>query len=369
MSKRANTTAIGLFVIGAILLAVVGIVIFGSGSFFTKKYNYVAYFSGSVKGLNVGAPVLWNGVKVGEVKTISLEFDAKEMAMRIAVVFQLNRGNSEIVNREYYEGITKATQDEILIDLINRGLRAQLAPQSVITGLLYVKLDFFPETKGTLHGAETMGSDIELTEVPTVPSDMEELAKTFENLPLQQIAQNLEDITAGIDQLVNSPHITAILTSVEGATATLDQTMINLNTQLASLAEDLKKVIRNTDRLVRSLNQQVEPVAQGLINTTEAATGAFGQAEETLSLTQGPAAELVADVRQAVDAATQALEQANTTMQTIDTLAGEDSEVLYTLNAALEEIAMAARSIRTVAEYLERHPESLLRGKPGKGGQ
>jgi paraquat-inducible protein B len=366
MSKKANTTAIGLFVIGAILLAVAGIIIFGSGKFFVKKYNYVAYFTGSVKGLNVGAPVLWNGVKVGEVTRISLEFDAKEMAMRIAVVFQLSRGNSDIVNREYYAGITKATQDEILIDLINRGLRAQLAPQSVITGLFYIKLDFFPETKGMLYGAETMGSDIEVTEIPTVPSDMEELAKTFENLPLQQIARNLEDMTAGIKQLVTSPHIAAILSSVEGATATLDQTMINLSTQLSSLAADLKVVIRNTNRLVRNLNQQVEPVAQGLITTTDAATGAFSQAEETLSLSKGPGAELVADIRQAVDAATQALDQANTTMQTIDTLTDEDSEVIYTLNMALEEIAMAARSIRTVAEYLERHPESLLRGKGGK---
>jgi paraquat-inducible protein B len=366
MSKKANFTAIGFFVIGAILLAVAGIVIFGSGKFFEKKYNYVAYFTGSVKGLNVGAPVLWNGVQVGEVTKIALEFDAKEMAMRIAVVFQMSRGNSEVVNREYYEGITKATQDEILIDLINRGLRAQLAPQSVITGLLYVKLDFFPETKGILYGAETMGRDIEVTEIPTVPSDMEELARTFENLPLQQIAQNLEDMTAGIEQVVNSPQIAAILSSVEGATATLDQTMINLNTQLASLAKDLKSVIRNTDRVMRKLDQQIEPVTQGVITTADAATQAFHQAEETLSLAKGPGAELVADIRQAVDAATQALNQANTTMQTIDTLADEDSEVVYTLNTALEEIAMAARSIRTVAEYLERHPESLLRGKGGK---
>lgn len=366
MSKKANTTAIGLFVIGAVLLAMAGIVIFGGGKFFVKKYNYVAYFSGSVKGLNMGAPVLWNGVKVGEVTKISMEFDAKEVAMRIPVVFQMSRGNSNIVNREYYEGINKTTQDEILIDLVNRGLRAQLAPQSVITGLLYVKLEFFPESESTLVGQESLGSDLELTEIPTVPSDMEALARTFENLPLKQIAQNLADMTSGIDKLVNSPHIAAILTSVEGATATLDQTMTSLDKQLVSLAGDLKIVIQNTNRLVNNLNRQVDPVAQGLIDTTDAATGALNQAEETFSLTQGPAAELVADIQQAVDAATQALEQANTTMQAIDTLAGEDSETIYTLNTALEEIAMAARSIRAVAEYLERHPESLLRGKGGK---
>ncbi len=366
MSKKASTTAIGIFVIGAVLLAIAGVAIFGGGQFFTKKYRYVAYFPGSVKGLNVGAPVLWNGVKVGEVTKILMEFDAKIMAMRIAVVFQMSRGNSTIINREYNESITNATQDEILIDLVNRGLRAQLAPQSVITGMLYVKLDFFPDTKSTLQATEVLGSDLEITEIPTVPSNMEELARTFENLPLQQIAQNLEDMTAGIDQLVNSPHINAILTSVEGATATLDQTMINLSTRLTSLAADLKTVINNTNRLVHNLNRQVEPMAKGFIKTTDAAIGAFNQAEETLSLEEGPGADLVASIKKAVESAAIALDQAGTTLESIDTLAGEDSETIYTLNTALEEIAMAARSIRTAAEYLERHPESLLRGKGGQ---
>jgi len=366
MSKKANTTAIGLFVIGAVLLAVAGIVIFGGGEFFQKKYSYISYFSGSVKGLNVGSPVLFRGVKVGEVTNISMEFDGKNVDFSIAVVYQLAEKGTQVIDREYYGGEEEIAQDEFLVDMVNRGMRAQLAPQSFITGLLYVKLEFFPGSKGTLRATESLGRDIDLTEIPTIPSNMEELAKTFENLPLQQIAQNLEDMTAGIMQLVNSPHIAAILSSVEGAATTLDQTMINLNTQLASLAADLKSVIRNTNRMVSNLNQQVEPVAQGFITTTDAATNAFNQAEETLSLTEGPGAELVADVRQAVDAATQALEQAKTTMQTIDTLADEDSEVIYTLNTALEEIAMAARSIRTVAEYLERHPESLLRGKGGK---
>lgn len=366
MSKKASTTAIGIFVIGAVLVAVAGIVVFGGGQFFKKKYDYVAYFSGSVKGLNIGAPVLFRGVKVGEVTRIAMEFDAKNVDFVIAVAFRLIDKATRVVDREYYSEEEDVSQDEFMLDMVNRGLRAQLAPQSFITGLLFVKLEFFPESQGTLRGTEALGSEIEMTEIPTVPSNMEELARTLENIPLQQIAQNLEDMTAGIDRLVNSPHIGAILTSVEGATETLNQTMLNLNTQLASLAADLKGAIRNTDRLVRNLNQQVGPVAEGFIKTTDAATGAFNQAEETLSLEQGPGAELIVGIQQAVASATQALEQAGTTLETIDTLASEDSEVIYNLNTALEEISMAARSIRAVAEYLERHPESLLRGKGGK---
>jgi len=369
MSKKASTTAIGVFVIGAILLAVAGIVILGGGKYFTKKYNYVGYFSGSVKGLTIGAPVLFNGVKVGDVTNITMEFDAKDMAFRVAVTFQLVENSTNVINEEYYEGFEETTQDQMLIDLANRGLRAQLAPQSFITGLLYVKLDFFPEKEGTLQGTETLGSDIELTEIPTVPSDMEELSRTFEKLPLKQIAQNVADVTANIDRLVSSPHLPAILDSVDEAAATLDQTISNLNNQMASLAVDLKTTINNTNRLMYNLNRQVDPMAKGFLDTTDAATGALNQARDTLALEKGPGADLVASINKAVASAMSALEQADTTLQTIDTLAAEDSEVIYTLNSALEEIALAARSIRTLAEYLERHPESLLRGKSGKGGQ
>jgi len=369
MSKKASTTAIGIFVIGAVLLAVVAVVIFGGGKYFSKKYNYVAYFSGSVKGLNVGAPVLFRGVKVGSVTDIDMEYNAKDMTFLIAVSIQLVESTTHVVNEEYTEGMEETTQDELVIDLINRGLRARLAPQSFITGLLFVNLDFYPDTQSTLQGTETLGSDIELTEIPTIPSNMEELAQTFEKLPFKQIAQNLADMTASIDRLVSSPQLPAILNSVEDAAANFDETMINLNTHLATLTADLKTVINSTNRLVNNLNQQVDPMAEGFINTTDAATNALNQARDTLSLEQGPGADLVASIQQAVDSATSALEQADATLQTIDTLAGEESEVIYALDTALEEIAMAARSIRTLAEYLERHPESLLRGKSGKGGQ
>jgi paraquat-inducible protein B len=295
-----------------------------------------------------------------------MEFDAKNVDFVIAVAFRLIDKATRVVDREYYSEEEDVPQDEFMRDMVNRGLRAQLAPQSFITGLLFVKLEFFPESQGTLRGTEALGSDLDLTEIPTVPSNMEELARTFENLPLQQIAQNLQDMTSGIDRLVNSPHIGAILASVEGAAANLDQTMINLNTQLSSLVADLKVAIRNTDRLVRNLNLQVEPLADGFIKTTDAATGAFNQAEETLSLEQGPGAELIAGIQQALASATQLLERTDTTLQSIDTLVEEDSEVIYNVNTALEEISMAARSIRVVAEYLERHPESLLRGKGGQ---
>jgi len=368
MSKKSKTMMIGAFVIGAVVLATAAIVIFGGGKIFTKKYDYVAYFNGSVKGLNIGAPVLFKGVKVGQVTDILMEFDAESVAFRIPVILQLLETDTVVINHEFYEGFGETTQEEFVMDLINRGLRAQLAPQSFITGMLYVKLEFFPETSGALVGLETYASDIELTEIPTVSSDMEELAKTFENLPFKQIAENLEDMTQSIDTLVSSPQLPAILDSLDQAATTLNQTMNDLRLKLAGLSTDMKTLIRNTNRLVGNINQQVDPVANGFLDATDATTGAMNQARDTLSLEKGPGADLVARMQRTFESATSALEQADTTLKTIDNLTDQDSEVLYTLTTTLEEIALAARSIRTVADYLERHPESLLRGKGGKGG-
>ncbi len=368
MSKKASTTAIGAFVIGAVFLAVAGIVMFGSGNYFTKKYNYVIYFQGSVKGLNVGAPVLFKGVKVGEVTDIKMEFDGKKMAFRIPVFIQLTDGKTDTINIEYLEDFKEAGQDDFMIELMNRGLRAQIAPQSFITGLLYIKLDFFPELELRLLGVESLSSDPELIEIPAAPSDMEMLAKTFENIPIKQIARNLEDMTRSVQSLVGSPKIPSILNSVDETMVTFNQTMVDLQAYLASISIDLKTAIHNTNRLVRNANRQVEPMATGFIETTDAATGALKRAQETLSLEKGPGADLVDSVRKSFETATTALEQANTTLQNIEDVSNKDSEVIYSLNKSLEEIAMAARSIRTVADYLERHPESLLRGKGGKGG-
>ncbi len=89
MSKQANKTVIGAFVVGAIALAVAAIMIFAGGKFLTRYNTYVMYFPGSVKGLNVGAPVVFRGVKIGSVKTIDLRYDSKTLQVQIPVLVEI----------------------------------------------------------------------------------------------------------------------------------------------------------------------------------------------------------------------------------------------------------------------------------------
>ena len=90
MAKQTSKTLIGGFVVGAVALIVAGVLIFGSGQFFQESYKYVLYFRGSLKGLSVGAPVLFQGVQVGSVTDISLETDTEDMTLQIPVTIEIH---------------------------------------------------------------------------------------------------------------------------------------------------------------------------------------------------------------------------------------------------------------------------------------
>src|SRR5512147_2002724 len=89
MSKQANPKLIGGFVLGAIALLVAGLLVFGSGKFFTRRLPVAMYFEGSVSGLDVGAPISFRGVKVGEVTKVFLRYDPSANSLVIPVLAEL----------------------------------------------------------------------------------------------------------------------------------------------------------------------------------------------------------------------------------------------------------------------------------------
>ena len=90
MSKPANKRLIGIFVLGAIALLVIAIVVLGSGKFFRKTFKAVCFFEGSVGGLNVGAPVVFNGVRIGEVTDVVLRYDTRDLTATIPVYIEID---------------------------------------------------------------------------------------------------------------------------------------------------------------------------------------------------------------------------------------------------------------------------------------
>jgi paraquat-inducible protein B len=332
MSKQASKTLIGAFVLGALVLVVAGVVVFGSGKFFRKVTNDVMFFEGSVKGLQLGAPVMFRGVQIGHVTNIVLEFNAKDLTAFIPVYTEIYP--QKIVplggGRDY--------DQRYLQTLIEKGLRAQLQLQSFVTGQLMVNLDFYPNTPIRLVGLEK-----KYHEIPTIPSNLEKLTKTFEELPLKEIADRLNETLAGINRLVNSRDLQASIGS-------------------------LNQLLKNSDALVKHLNIEVGPLASDIRGTTDAARAAFVQAEKTLRFDEGAPGQIASSIRETLLSAQATLKETRIAVQNINGITVQNANLGYEVGRTLEQITELSRSIRVLADYLERHPEALLRGKnPAKG--
>lgn len=188
--KKANKTAIGAFVVGAAALLVAGIIAFGSGAFLKKSDKYILYFDRSIKGLSEGSPVIFKGVKLGNVSDITLVYDPEIKEELIAVVIDVNlslvRGVPERIGYPDYE------------NFINAGLRAKLDMQSFVTGQLMVAFGFYPDTPAKLHNLNHKHP-----EIPTLPTPPGILA-AMDEVPIKEISENLNQILATINRTMHS---------------------------------------------------------------------------------------------------------------------------------------------------------------------
>jgi phospholipid/cholesterol/gamma-HCH transport system substrate-binding protein len=341
MGKQASKTLIGAFVLGAIALIVAGVVVFGSGKLFASTKRFVMFFEGSVKGLDVGAPVIFEGVKIGEVVRIRLDFNPKDLTVVIPVYIEIDPRLLNVPKefRSILEEAGKSKEDFLMHALIEKkGLRAQLQLQSFVTGQLMVNLDFYPDKPIRLVGLEK-----KYPEIPTIQTDLQELTKKLEELPLKEITANLNSALAGINKLVNSPDLQASLVS-------------------------LNQLLKDADKLVKNIDTQAEPLASSIRGTSDAAHSAFVQAETTLALKEGVPGEIGEGFVKTLTAARLTLDETQKAVGNLDVIAVQNANLGYEIARTLEQIAELSRSFRVLADYLERHPEALIKGKsPSKG--
>lgn len=332
VASKVKKSMIGAFVLGAVALGVGAVIVFGSGMFFTPKYRFIMFFENSVNGLQVGAPVLFRGVPIGEVTGISIDADAGDLHCYIPVVVEIEGGKVRMtVNKAKApkdESLLQASQEsvhELLTKLVERGLRAQLVTQSFVTGQLAVALDIMPDTDVRLVG------DSALPEIPTVPSAFEKLTQTLTKLPLETLVDRLTATVTGIDKLVNSPEIQALPAKLDRTLDTGTDLLRDLRGKVDPLAENLDQAITSYAELARDLNQRT--------------AGLSSAAGKTLVMLDST------------------LKEGSAALASIQKLTRSDSPTVSDLNTALREISAAARSLRALADYLERHPEALIQGK------
>ena len=137
MSTKANPTLIGLFVVTGLALAVVGIVTFGSGRLFSDKTDFILYFNDTMKGLNPGAPVKWQGVTIGSVKEVMILHNQAADDFANPVLIEID----EDILEQKADGRLDLTDPIFLKSSIESGLRGKLDSDSLVTGVLHVELD------------------------------------------------------------------------------------------------------------------------------------------------------------------------------------------------------------------------------------
>jgi paraquat-inducible protein B len=360
MSKPASKTLIGGFVVGAVVLVVAGVLIFGSGRFLTERINFVMYFEGSVKGLNVGGPVVFRGVKIGTVTDILLRYNPADMSVKIPVIIEIDPDRVDVIGGVPHE----ADPQRAISQLVERGLRARLQMQSLVTGQLMVELDFHLDKPVKL-----VGGDTGYPEIPTIPSPLKELSKRVEKVPIEEIFQKLLAAVEGIEGIVNSPEVKGIISSLNLAAEDISKLVRNIDGKIEPLASNIEDVgssiegtMGETRKLVRNINAQIKPLASSIKETAED----YGKLARNVD---GQIAPLGSSIAETLEEVRAALDQGRKTLAVAEDALAEDSPLLYELDNVLKEVSAAARSIRLLADYLKRHPEALIKGKGRSGGK
>jgi paraquat-inducible protein B len=374
MAKRVSPTLIGAFVMGAIALAVGTVLVLGGRRWFQSPVSCVMAFDGSVAGLSVGAPVRFRGVPLGTVSDIQIRYGRSQ----ILVVTKIEPSRIEGLRPELAAGGVA----RVLQLAVGEGLRAQLQLESLITGQLYVGLDFYPDTAAALPGAGKGEC-----EIPTIPTtlaqfqeQMKKLLTELEQLPLTETLGAVARASDAIEKLAASPEIPRVLRSadrtmqetqtlVSNLTAKLDPAVGSLQVALDQAQRTIDEVGRDLRRLLQDVDARVGPLADSLGAATDSAQALMQDGRSTLHRLDAEIGPTVVAVREAAQAARDALHEAEVTLGHADGLLDGNSPTGYRLAEALEEMARTARALRGLSEDIERQPNLLLFGRGGSQGK
>lgn len=345
MNGKASKTLIGAFVVGAVILVVAGLMIFGGGKFMKKTQEFVCFFEGSVKGLNVGAPVLVGGVKIGAVKSITIEYNQKTLTFYVPVVIEAQLDKIRLIKGK------RVPLDEMLPLLIKKGLRAQLNMGSLITGQLIIELDYYPNTP-----AKLVGLNKEYPEIPTIPSTFQAIFETLKKLPLEETLKNLISAIKTFENILKSPEIPEILKSANLALADVRNLIKDVDSRVGPLGDALDGTVAEYKKIATNVNEKVGPMMNNVDHTVEDARKLVQNMDKKVET-------LAVKIAQGLEASHAAMDQAREALKMLESRLGKDSPLLNQFENTLREFSEMARSIRSLANYLSRHPEALLRGK------
>ncbi len=312
-------TVVGAFVLGGIILALGAIILFGQINLFSRQVRAVVILQGSAAGLSIGAPVTFRGVPLGSVTNIELTFDRRTFTAYIPVTLVLNP-----------ERVHRADTKEVIgiEELVRRGLRAQINVQSFVTGQAQVELNFAPAVPAVLHPGLS-----KFPEIPVQQSMIQKAQQTLEQLPVQDIANNINQSLQSIRILADK----------------LDHELPALVTSAEQTANQSRALIGTANQAIGTLQAQLTTTLNGVNTLTATATTQLNG--------RG------ADLHQLLVNTNTTVVQARQALADVRSLTSARSDQRADINSTLRDLAAAAAAMRGFSAEVERDPQLLLMGR------
>ena len=332
MSKKANPTVIGIFTLIGLIIAGVAVVLFGAGKYFAQTHEILVYFQKSAYGLQEGSDVRFGGVRIGRVKSINVLVDTEDNRKVIPVVLEL--GEKELRAIDTSGGMTIDFSDSANVArAVEKGLRAGMKQQSLLTGQLYVEFDIMPHDPGFVYRPD---KEPRYPVVPTVGTEIDELIagiadglKKFNAIDLEGIAKDLRatliaarDQVAALDVKQINDNVLDITKDIQALTG---------NEKLASAIDSLDASLKEINQLTAKANAGIDP--------------------------------LLADFNAVLQRADESLQKINTAAEELNGVTNPRAPVLMRFQNVLEETERASRAIKELANDLKRNPNALISGK------
>lgn len=370
MKRRASPTRIGLFMLGALAVLVSAVVMVSGSGLLASRERALAYFEGSVYGLQIGAPVVLRGVRLGSVVGIGLVHEGRPGQLAVPVEIQIDRARIGLAADAAAAGRGPLTVRE----LVQQGLSAQLSQQSLLTGLLYVDLDFgrtrpgaaAPGARPAFAPASAPASapvptpaaapdERALAVIPTVPSPLQALQQQLQQVDLPRLLADIAGAAAGARELLAGPKLQQTMQELAQASGELRTLLARLDRRVDPLADALQGTLQESRRAATTLS--------GALADAGDAVDRVSRAADRVSATMARFDRVAESAQPLLDGARQAAEELARTAQALRRAGTDDEGALPRIDEAAQELARAARAVRDLADLLDRQPEALLRGR------
>jgi len=320
MSKQ-RPVVVGAFVLAALALLVGGILFFSAGTLTASHVRTVAFFPGTVTGLQIGSNVTFLGVPIGQVTSMGVRVSSDQPIIQV---------NMELVpDRLAVYGASRLSDAELMPTLLQRGLAAQLVKESFITGRLNVELAFRPGVQTSVVG----GSDV--PELPTVPADFAALARQLQAVDIAGAVEAFQRTMTSLDALLDDPNLRQTLHEAPAVMASIRHTLATVDREVAAFSRTGQRAVGDSAAALQKTLSSVQTLTANLdresTSTLSAMRGTLGRADSSIENTRAlldPQGPMVTQLQQAAD-----------------------------------DLAATAARLRNVADRVDRDPSVLVRGR------